>query len=75
MGDHNERACRDCGSLLHHEDDCLTIAKPVQACGCGAPLPEHLAGYITRHFCSCGRKWRVEKARTDDAHFVEDAPR
>ena len=22
MGDHLERACRNCGSFLHHEDNC-----------------------------------------------------
>lgn len=27
MSDHNERACTNCGSYLHHEDNCPRTAK------------------------------------------------
>lgn len=52
MSDHRERFCRNCGSPLHHEDDCPqfrpVMAPTIARCGCCG----------TEHVCG-GRQRRV----------------
>lgn len=46
--------------------------KPMAKCECGQPLPEHLLFALNRHTCLCGRRFRVENAKTPDAHFIPE---
>lgn len=75
MSDHNERACKNCGSLLHHEDDC-TRETGIQCHGHFGPCESKNATRQRQNtaYNDDERNWVTlcpECAKANDEHWAE----